>query len=109
MQFLIIAYDSTDSDAINRRMAVRDEHMQKVRALRDQKKALFGGAMLDDEGKMIGSVIVVDFPSRKELDEWLATDEPYVSGKVWENITVMPYKVAGHFQELIDAGFEALS
>jgi uncharacterized protein len=32
---------------------------------------------VDDEGKRIGSVMVVDFPSREEQDKWLKV-EPYV-------------------------------
>lgn len=36
---------------------------------------------------MKGSVFMVDFPSEKELNEWLEK-EPYVTGKVWKKITI---------------------
>lgn len=54
---------------------------------------MYGGALLDDAGKMIGSVIVVDYPSREELDNWLKV-EPYVVGDVWQRIDIKPYRVA---------------
>jgi uncharacterized protein YciI len=36
---------------------------------------------------MIGSSMVVDFPSRSEVDQWLKV-EPYVTGGVWKEIEV---------------------
>jgi uncharacterized protein YciI len=42
---------------------------------------------------MVGSVMVVDFPTREELDAWLRTD-PYVASGVWEQIEVHPYRAA---------------
>jgi len=41
---------------------------------------------------MNGSIYIVDFLSRKELDKWLKV-EPYVTGKVWEKIDIIPCKV----------------
>ena len=41
--------------------------------------------MLDDEGKMKGSALIMDFESRKELDDYIA-NEPYVVEIVWEKI-----------------------
>ena len=45
---------------------------------------------------MIGSACVAQFATREELDEWLRTD-PYVTGGVWQDIEVMPYRVAPHY------------
>ncbi len=44
-------------------------------------------AILDDDERMIGSMIVCDFPSRGELDRWLEV-EPYIKGNVWEKVRV---------------------
>ncbi len=44
-----------------------------------------GGAILDDDGRMIGSATIVEFPDRAAVDAWLARD-PYVTGKVWQKI-----------------------
>ena len=45
---------------------------------------------------MIGSACVAQFASRAELDAWLERD-PYVTGGVWRDIQVMPYRVAPHY------------
>ncbi|MGB1547262.1 MAG: YciI family protein [Alphaproteobacteria bacterium] len=93
MQFLVIAKDGTDEGALDRRMQVREAHLAGVKKLYEEGKFLKGGAILDDAGKMIGSGVIVDFPSREALDAWLRED-PYVTGGVWEEITVHPFKVA---------------
>jgi len=41
---------------------------------------------------MIGSTMIVDFESRKELDQYLES-EPYVTGKVWQKIDITPCKI----------------
>ena len=45
------------------------------------------GGLLDDEGRMKGSVLVMEFPDRKDLDEYLNT-EPYLTEQVWEKVEV---------------------
>jgi uncharacterized protein YciI len=95
MQFLLTAYDGTDDNAPERRLKVRPEHLEKVEVLRKTGEFLFGGAILDENGQMIGSMIVYEFPDRKALDEWLK-DEPYIYGKVWEKINIVPFRLARH-------------
>jgi uncharacterized protein len=95
MQFLLTAYDGTDAGAPERRLKVRPEHLEKVEILRKSGEFLFGGAILDDKGQMIGSMIVYEFPDRKALDEWLK-EEPYIYGKVWEKINIVPFRLAKH-------------
>lgn len=97
MQFLIIAHDYKEK-GLKRRLEVRDKHI----ALGDQMKAagtyLYGMATLDDNGKMNGSVMVMSFPSRNELDEWLLV-EPYVVNKVWEKVEIIPCQVGPTFMK----------
>lgn len=99
MQFLLIAHDGNDDDALNRRMRAREQHI----ALGDEMVAsgnmLYGGALLDEQDKMIGSVLVLDFPTRQELDAWLKI-EPYVLGDVWRSIDVQPFRVGPSFTGL---------
>lgn len=92
MQFLIIAHDGRDNEALNRRLRVRDEHIALGNDMVRSGQALFGVAILDEDGEMIGSMTVVEFPSRAELDEYLKM-EPYVVGDVWQEITVLPCRV----------------
>lgn len=96
MQFLVLGYDGNDSDALNRRLAVRADHIALGDKMRDAGKMLYGAAVLDDQEKMIGSILICDFNNRGELDEWLKI-EPYVVGKVWQNIEVKPCKVGPSF------------
>ncbi len=92
-QFVLIAYDGTDADALPRRMAARPAHLENVRQLKAKGQFTEGGAILNEAGQMIGSVMIVAFASRGELDAWLSND-PYVTGKVWERIQVQPYRSA---------------
>ena len=70
-----------------------EKTISQIRFEISQIDKLFTEYILDDEGKMIGSVITCDFPSQKELDEWLKK-EPYVIGKVWEKIEIKRAQVA---------------
>jgi hypothetical protein len=93
MQFLLIAYDGTDPGALDRRMKVRPEHLEKIALLKKSGEFLLGGAILDDKGKMIGSMIVYEFPDREALEERLR-EEPYITANVWQKIEIHPYRLA---------------
>lgn len=94
MQFVVIAHDY--KDALQRRLAAREKHVTFGDKMVLEGTALYGTALLDESEKMNGSVMVFDFPSRKELDEYLEK-EPYVTEKVWEKIEVIPCKVGPSF------------
>jgi uncharacterized protein YciI len=93
MQFLLIAYDGTDEGALERRMKVREDHLNKVAGLKKVGEFLFGGAILDDGGKMIGSMIVYEFSDRQSLDAMLK-EEPYITGDVWKKVDIQPFRHA---------------
>lgn len=93
MQFVVIARDGTDEQALERRLKVREAHLANVGKLKEPGTMLMGGAMLDDSGKMIGSVMVFDFPDRAQLEAWLKSD-PYSTGGVWKSMEVKSFKVA---------------
>ena len=93
MQFLLIAYDRTDAEAPDRRMKSRAEHLEKIAHVKKAGQFLFGGAILDDNEKMIGSMILYETTDRGELDK-LLLDEPYVSNNVWEKIEIRPFRLA---------------
>lgn len=87
MQFLIIGLDGTDEEAMERRLAVRDAHITLGEELRQSGNMWYGAAIRDDDGKMIGSALFMDFASEVELQEGLDR-EPYVTGKVWQSIEI---------------------
>ncbi|MCR5425500.1 MAG: YciI family protein [Lachnospiraceae bacterium] len=88
MQFLIRAYDGAGK--LEKRMEVRPLHLEGMARLSDH--IVCAGGLLDEEGKMKGSALVMDFPGREELDAYLA-QEPYVLADVWERIEVEPLNV----------------
>lgn len=87
MQFVIVAYDGTDEGAFERRMSVRGEHLANIKKLTEAGNVICAGGILDKNGKMIGSSLILDFPSRKELYDYLQT-EPYAVFGVWQKINV---------------------
>lgn len=92
MQYLLLAYDGTDSDAQNRRARIRPEHLRKIKILKERGEFLIGGAILDNHGNMIGSMILYDMPDRETLDERLK-NEPYIYGNVWKKIEIVPFRL----------------
>lgn len=92
-QFLLIAHDGRDEHALERRMAARPAHFERAAQLKSAGNFILGGALLDEAGNMKGSMMVVQFPDRAAVDEWLRT-EPYMLGKVWEEVEVQAFKVA---------------
>lgn len=97
MQFIVTAYDGKDADAVTRRINEREQHLEGVKRLIRKGRHLFGTAILDDNGKMIGSVMIVDYPSKEALEnEWLKS-EPYVTGDVWQEIDIKPCKIPEFF------------
>lgn len=93
MQYIVHAYDYTDEQALDRRMSVRPAHLEGARKLKDDGHLIVGGALLDPEGRMIGSMMLVEFESEAQLQQWLQQD-PYVTGRVWEKININPFRPA---------------
>ncbi len=93
MQFVVIARDGADAEAPGRRQKAREAHLANVGKLKEPEKMLMGGAMLDDKGTMVGSVMVFDFPDRARLEAWLKSD-PYSTGGVWQSLEIKSFRVA---------------
>lgn len=83
MHFIVKAYDG--EGMLEKRMAVRPRHLEGMNKL--GKHIICAGGLLDDAGKMKGSVLVLEFDSRAELDDYLAS-EPYITEGVWETVEV---------------------
>lgn len=87
MQFIINAYDATDENALERRMSVRPEHLENIKRIKEKGSVVCAGGMTNEEGRTIGSFLVMEFESKELFDEYLA-NEPYVIHGVWEKINV---------------------
>ena len=83
MQFIITAYDG--QGMLEKRMEVRPCHLENLARVMD--KVICAGGLLDEDGKMKGSALVMNFDSRADLDKYLDS-EPYVTEHVWEKINV---------------------
>ena len=94
MQFIVIGRDGTDENALDRRMAAREAHLETAKVMHETGRWLYAAAILDDAGKMTGSMIVCDFESREALQEEWLDNEPYVKGKVWESVEITRAAVA---------------
>lgn len=94
MQFIVIAYDGEDENALRRRLAVREQHLQGAAGLHKKGHLLCASAILNDADTMIGSMMLVDFPSREHLErDWLA-HEPYMLGQVWKKVSIHRARMA---------------
>lgn len=92
MQFLVIGKDGLDNKAMERRIAVRDAHLALGDKMEVEGSRWYGCVIQDNNGSMIGSMAVMDFPSEKELQEWLKK-EPYITGNVWKSVEVFSCSV----------------
>ncbi len=88
MQFVIRAYDG--ANMLEKRMAVRKRHLENMAKV--DGKVLCVGGLLDREGNMKGSLLVMEFESRERLDAYLKS-EPYIVEGVWQKIDVDPMNV----------------
>ncbi len=92
-QFLILAIDYTDPDALKRRLSVREEHLKRMRREKAEGHFITGGAKLNEENKMCGSMLVVQLENIETVKQWLQED-PYITGKVWEHVEIFPFRIA---------------
>lgn len=88
MQYVITAYDG--ANMLDKRMEVRPRHLDNMSKING--KVICAGGLLDDAGKMKGSVLILDLPTPEDLDLYLES-EPYIQEKVWEKVKVEPMNV----------------
>lgn len=88
MQFIVTAYDG--ENMLEKRMSVRPQHLEGMAKLGEH--VVCAGGLTDEEGKLKGSVLVLDFEDRSGVDDYLS-NEPYVINNVWEKIVVEPINV----------------
>ena len=83
MQFLVTAHDG--EGMYEKRMSVRPRHLENLAALVDH--VVCAGGLINDDGLLAGSMLVMEYDTRDQLDEYLA-DEPYIREKVWEDVRI---------------------
>lgn len=72
------------------RLDNRAAHLDYMKANMD--KLVIGGPLqTEDRQSMVGSLLVLDFTDRAELDAFLAAD-PYAKAGLFESVTITPFK-----------------
>lgn len=84
MHYLVIAHDY--ADGFEKRQKHRAAHLEGAELLKQEGKLLYAAAIIK-EGKMTGSMMVMNFPTDEEFNNWKA-NEPYITGEVWERIEI---------------------
>ncbi|GAA3980749.1 YciI family protein [Mucilaginibacter dorajii] len=92
-QYLVTGYDYTDEGALKRRADTRPHHLDGVKELKANGNFVAAAAFLNEEGNMIGSVMMLQFETDEELEAY-KQGEPYITQGVWESVDVKPIKVA---------------
>lgn len=72
------------------RLDNRAAHLDYLKAHID-RVVMAGPVQTDDRTGMVGSVLVLDYADRAELDAFLRGD-PYAKAGLFERVTVLPYK-----------------
>ena len=95
MLYAIISQDIPDS--LERRLAVRPAHLQRLETLRDAGRLVLAGPhpAIDSENPgaagFSGSLVVAEFASLIEAQVWADAD-PFTMTGVYEKVTVKPFK-----------------
>jgi uncharacterized protein YciI len=83
--------------SLEHRLAARPAHLERLTRLQDDGRLILAGPFpaIDspDPGPagFSGSLIVAEFASLADAEEWAAAD-PYVAAGVYEEVTVRPFR-----------------
>lgn len=95
MLYAILARDIPDSVAA--RGATRERHLAYIKSLVDQGRIVLAGPLpaIDSPepgpAGMYGSLLIVEFDSLEEAQDW-ADNDPYLTDGVFEEVIVKPFK-----------------
>lgn len=86
--FVVHCTDKPDSQHI--RLDNRPRHLEYIKTNLD-KVVMAGPVLSDDRQAMVGSILVLDFAERAQLDAFLAGD-PYAQAGLFAGVTVLPFR-----------------
>jgi len=95
MLYAIMGSDRPDS--LEGRLAVRPEHLERIKTLQNEGRLLLAGPhpAIDSEDPgptgFSGSLIVAEFDDLEAAQKW-ANDDPYALTGVFTNVVVKPFK-----------------
>ncbi|WP_411891209.1 YciI family protein [Yoonia sp. SDW83-1] len=86
MRFALMTQDKPG--AVQTRMDNRDAHLAYIA---DTGVVEMAGPMLDDDGQMCGSLIVLDMDDMAAAQAW-ADNDPYAKAGLFESVTLRAWK-----------------
>ncbi len=87
MLFAVQGLDKPGSGDL--RAARRADHLAHLDRHRDRVE--LAGPLLDPQGAMIGSLLILDFPDRAALDAFLA-DDPYTQAGLFGSLAIHAFR-----------------
>lgn len=88
---LFVLHCLDKADSLDLRMATRERHLAWVQGrLGDIKIA---GPMFDDEGRMAGSMFILDVADKAAAEAFSAAD-PYTQAGLWRQVQLNPVKIS---------------
>jgi uncharacterized protein YciI len=88
MLFALVALDRPNS--VERRMAIRPEHLKHLEALGDT--LVLAGPFLNDRDEGIGSIVVIEAGSLDEAREMFGRD-PFMRENLFDQVTIKPWRL----------------
>lgn len=85
--FAIHCIDKPDSSEL--RASTRESHLAHIKTVLDD--VLVAGPLLDMEGKPIGSLLIIEFPERKDAVAFAAAD-PYACAGLFASVAVTAWR-----------------
>lgn len=94
---LYLIYGTDLEHSLEQRLAVRPQHLERLRQLQDEGRLLIAGPLpaieAEDPGPagFTGTLVIADFDDRDAAESWVASD-PYVTAGVFARVEVKPFR-----------------
>jgi uncharacterized protein YciI len=88
MLFALVALDRPNS--VERRMAIRPEHLKHLDALGEQ--LVLAGPFLNDKEEGVGSIVIIEADTLEEAHEMFNRD-PFVRENLFDKVTIKPWRL----------------
>ena len=87
MAYLIVCRDNEHS--LNERLNNRSNHLEYIKSL--GKKLILAGPILDKQGNPCGSILVLNFTNREDVNLFIKND-PYSKVNLFSKIEIINFK-----------------
>jgi uncharacterized protein YciI len=88
MLFAVTRHDKPNS--LDLRLSERPRHLEYLETILG--KIMYGGALLDDAGKQIGSILIIDVADAAAADAFAIAD-PYVDAGLFADTSIRPFRL----------------